>query len=105
MISFSKKIDENIIQTHLDYAKVAYKLDELKNKDIKLLRKVIPMDAKLVSFDSVNFILRVLTKQNNDTQAIEFIDECMLACEEDKKMCEKLQETRTQIENQEIIYS
>ncbi len=102
MISFSKKIDENIIQTHLDYAKVAYKLDELKNKDIKLLRKVIPMDAKLVSFDSVNFILRVLTKQNNDTQAIEFIDECMLACEEDKKMCEKLQETRTQIENKII---
>ena len=102
MIGFTRKIDENVIQTHLDYVKATYQLEKLENRDIKLLRKVIPMDAKLVSFDSVNFILRVLTKQNNDTQAIEFIDECMLACEEDKKMCEKLQETRKQIENKII---
>lgn len=102
MINFTREIDENVIQTHLDYVKATYQLEELENKDIKLLRKVIPMDSKLVSFDNANFILRVLTKQNKDVQAIEFIDECMLACEDDKKKCGKLQEAKTQIETKII---
>ncbi len=102
MINFSKDIDEKVVQKHIDYAKVTLQLNELAPKDIKLLGKVIPMNPKLVSFDNANFILRALTKQNNDVQAVEFIDECLVACEEDKEKCAKLENAKAQIENKII---
>ena len=98
MINFSESIDENVVQEHIDYVRATIQLDELNPKDIKLLKKVIPMHPKIVSFDNVNFILRTLTEQNNDIQAIRFIDECLIACE-DKDKCTKLEYAKTEIEN------
>ena len=99
IINFSEDINEDIVQQHIEYSKVTYALNELSEKDFKLLQKVIPMDEKLVSFDNINFILRVLTKRNEDSQAVAFIDECIVACEDDKKRNGTLKEAKRQIEN------
>ena len=59
IINFTEDIDENLIKCHVEYLKAMSKLDELETKDIKLLRKVIPMSSKFVSFDNLNFILEL----------------------------------------------
>lgn len=74
---FNADLDIYTVQDQIDYEKVMIQLGEVQDKNIGLLRKVIPMDAQLVTPGNVNFISRYLTRSNRGNEALEFMDECI----------------------------
>ena len=97
MIGYTRNIDAKLVGKHIEYLKAKFKLGELTDYDIKLIRRVIPIDASLTTPTNVNFILTNLSRSGNYKQAMKFIDECMLAVGEDSKEYEKLKAAKMEL--------
>lgn len=77
IVDFNEDIDTECIQEYIEYLKAKMELGNLGNADIRLLSRVLLMDAEFITLSNVSMVITYFTRKREHAKAVEFIDECM----------------------------